>query len=54
MVTERSVYLVLTANVPDSEIDFLIFYCLNVESNSGNSGHDFAQLKFIQNGSLSK
>ena len=54
MVTERSVYLVLTANVPYNEIDFLIFYWLNVEFNSGNSGYHFAQLKFIQNSSLNK
>jgi hypothetical protein len=43
---------VLTTNVPHGELDVLVFYGFDVETNGGDSGDDFTQLQFVQNGGL--
>jgi len=45
--------LVLSANVPDGELDVLVLDCLDVETDCGNGGDDFTQLELVQDRSLS-
>ena len=42
--------LVLSANVPDVELDVLIGNRFDIETNGGNSGDVLVQLKLVENG----
>jgi len=43
---------VLAADVPHSEADVLVFHCLDIEPNSGNSGDNLAKLELVQDRGL--
>jgi len=45
--------LVLSTDIPHGELNVLVLDSLDVEANCGNSGDDFAELKLVENGSLS-
>jgi len=46
--------LVLTANVPHSEADVLVFDSLHVEANGGDRRDDLTQFQLVQNSCLSR
>mmetsp|Transcript_54123 Transcript_54123/g.113146 ORF Transcript_54123/g.113146 Transcript_54123/m.113146 type:complete len:212 (-) Transcript_54123:114-749(-) len=52
MTPQRSDF-VLSADIPNSEIDILVFNGFNVEADSWDCGHNLAQLKLVQNRGLS-
>ena len=43
---------VLTADIPDIELDVLVGHALDVESDGGDGGHVLVEFQFIQNGYL--
>jgi len=53
MAPERA-NLVLPANIPNSEVDVLVFDSLHVEADGGDGGHNLAELQLIQNRGLAR
>jgi hypothetical protein len=52
VVAPERANLVLPSNVPHSERDVLVFYCLDVETDGGDGGDNLAQLQLVQDGGL--
>lgn len=53
VMSPKGTNLVLTADIPDIELDILVCHRLDVEADGGNGRHVLAELELVQNGRLS-